>query len=1257
MESFLNSCSQRLVDHATSSYDDFIDTQLNAVLQANPLLIFKRYLDPSKASDSMKATARTHVYPYELDFKITNPRLVRHPNVTPSMCRSRKETYAGDLCVDIEVQATIRNVSTGEVTYNKQSVATQKAFILGQIPIMVQSKYCALGEHPSIETRAAFGECRRDPGGYFIIDGMEKVVVSQETNSGNRVHVYRGTGTFKPAWSRIDSKNKISADRTLTKLGHKIGNKEDYLYISEVRSQAPGQAPQTAHVRIRNDGTFQVGMGGHVRTEVPLFAVFKALGVETDKEIMQYIVGDLDDVPDVLTDLFEESANETQGLITQQQCLELIASYTKFPPSSTPSAQKRNESTTVLDDWEIHLMMLIASKFLPHVGTNLLTKARFLGHMTRRLALVAIGVAPETDRDSLRFRRIQTPGVLLEGVFRDFVKSMAQKTRNVIDQKVAYLSEFSDKQFLSVVTDASLPKIVGVGNITTFMRKSFKGRWGSKGVEGIVQDLSRLSFFGTLDHLRRVHYPIPSEAKIAAMRRLHGSQYGFFCPVDTPDGGNIGSIKHLALGAIVSKATDPNELERICFSEEYGVVETTSVSVTDSHRLTKVFVDGKWIGVVKNARALVKALTNLRRNKIAFNQIGIFFDRPAREVYVGCDTGRMLRPVFYRSPTSDELSKSWKDLAAPGGPVEYVDADELECTLIATSINTFDQNVHTHAEIDGALIASPLVAANAYTFHNASSRQLFSAGHMRQAVSVYATNFRNRFDQSAMVLATPQLPLCNSPVFSALTGDECPYGSTIIMAIASFTGRNQEDSVIFKKEAIDRGLFATLYTKGYALQISEKPIGSIRKAVANANLRGETFVFAANPVDVEASGRNPNWDYSKLDARGIIRETEPDVNVRVNDDRGPELTRQLGVGATAIVRGRNGKVRTVHKDDHTIDVYFGEKPVEITDRTVVLGAVQYVNDVLVDASHVLSRGTHGVVDKLYVSRKKTEYGNRKYNIDYDKDLPTATPEFPVTLELNIVVRDTRHPILGDKFVARSAQKGTIGAIMNECDMPYDEKGVVPDVIMNPHGHPTRKTAGHFLEMFEGIVGCEYGFRPAVLPFPKDGTHGYDRIEACQQLLQKVGRDKNGESRMFSPETGKPMNTLFCGPIYYMRLKQQVTDKIQCRSGYPHRPPVNALTRQPTHGRKTEGGLRIGEMERDSILAHGTAQFLKETMFDRADAFEVVLDRNTGFIHTPRHDDRVAHTAPTHTARCQLPFAFKLLVQELEAMGVSTRIKT
>jgi len=238
--------------------------------------------------------------------------------------------------------------------------------------------------------------------------------------------------------------------------------------------------------------------------------------------------------------------------------------------------------------------------------------------------------------------------------------------------------------------------------------------------------------------------------------------------------------------------------------------------------------------------------------------------------------------------------------------------------------------------------------------------------------------------------------------------------------------------------------------------------------------------------------------------------------------------------------------------------------------------------------------------------------------------------------VKIRIVEDRVPVTGDKMSSRHSQKGTIGQVLDESDMPFTAKGVRPDLIFNPHGIPTRMTIGQFLEAASNKLGLRLGSFVDATPFTVE-----NRVRDLKKAMMDAGFEPYSHEVLYNGMTGEQMDAdIFMGPIFYQRLKQMVEDKIN----YRDTGPKSMRTHQPTQGRSNEGGMRIGEMERDSLLSHGVSKFVEESFMKRSDGHEFLFDKENGRIGTSRDT-------------LTMPFAMGLFTQELESMHVQMHIET
>jgi hypothetical protein len=325
---------------------------------------------------------------------------------------------------------------------------------------------------------------------------------------------------------------------------------------------------------------------------------------------------------------------------------------------------------------------------------------------------------------------------------------------------------------------------------------------------------------------------------------------------------------------------------------------------------------------------------------------------------------------------------------------------------------------------------------------------------------------------------------------------------------------------------------------------------------------------------------------------------------------------------------------------------------EVDDKTVLIGLVNNSDGKKVDASKMPKKGQLGIVDKTFMT--EGDEGERIAKVR---------------------IREVRIPDQGDKMASRAGQKGTGGLIIKECDMPFTKEGIRPDLIINPHAIPSRMTLGHLIECIMAKVCAMLGGFGDCTPFINKGT----KIGVFGETLTHMGYHSSGNEILYNGMTGEQLESeIFIGPTYYMRLKHMVKDKINYRA----RGPMTALTKQPVSGRANDGGLRIGEMERDSIASHGMVDFLTESMMERGDKYKIAVCNTTGLfaIYNPAKNLFLSPMADgpirfvgsldgkemnientTHFGRdfsiISVPYSLKLLIQELQAINVQMRIIT
>ena len=508
----------------------------------------------------------------------------------PNDARLRNMTYGVTIHYDIDVEYNYYNGDK-----KTQETKTYEKIYLGRFPIMLHSNLCIL-KGLSTEARFNLGECRNDYGGYFIIAGKEKVILSQEKFADNMLYV------------------------------RKYKDDELYSFSCEVHSVSEDSSKPIRYTSakiIAPDASYtnnQIVIDiPNVKKPIPLFILMRALGVISDKSIIEYCLLDLESNSNMV-DLFIPSIHDTNTIFTQQIALEFIAKFTK-----------RQTISAVQD--------ILMNYFLPHVGEdNFLNKAYFIGFMVNKLLRVFMGREPPTDRDNFKFKRIETSGSLIYDLFREYYLIQNRNIFLKIDKEYYYHAGKYRTNFFSLVEDNIKPffkeRIVEDG-----FKRGFKGNWGADANTkrlGLVQDLNRLSWFTHISHLRKISLPLDPTAKIVGPHLLHSTQWGLIDPVDTPDGGNIGLHKHLAISTAITNGFSSYPIIK-WIRGNTSLKLLTECSPNTIANSTKVFVNGNWIGVLDKPIQTIDNLKLFRRNGIIPVYTSISFSYKLNIIYIYTD--------------------------------------------------------------------------------------------------------------------------------------------------------------------------------------------------------------------------------------------------------------------------------------------------------------------------------------------------------------------------------------------------------------------------------------------------------------------------------------------------------------------------------------------------------------------------------------------------------------------------------------------
>lgn len=1002
--------------------------------------------------------------------------------ITPAEARLRNLTYSAPI--------------TMELTVRKDDQVDSQIVEIGRIPVLVKSKVCNT-HGMSAEELVAHYEDPNDPGGYFIINGNERVMTMAEDLAENQPFI------------EVNSKGNL------------------ILRLFSLR----GTYRIPATIQEDKEGLLSVTFSRFA--DIPLVVLLKALGLTKESDIAKYIGLERDSV---IVNLYEFSSLESS-----EDAMLYIAEKSNL----------QGTKKEILD--RVH--QRIDSFLFPHISQDKddrLKKAITLCKLTKQFLLAKENPTLRTDKDHYANKRVRLSGDLLSSLFRVNMSILVR------DIQYSLQKSTKRKKFYSIRT---------IAKSTLFSHRVESaiatGSWTGER-SGVTQNMDKMNYLATISQLQRVASMLPSDQENFKARTLHPTHYGRFCPIETPEGTEIGLRKNLAILARVSTRVDMNEETFMASLKELGLAEPGEEN-------NEVFFNGVYIGSVSETTSFCAGLRQKRREGELSQELSIRDYEELQAVMLSTESGRALRPLIVVENGQSKLTDDymirleqkeigWVDLLKEG-IIEYIDAAEEENSLVAMYPEELTSE-HTHLEIDPMDLFGVVTALVPYCNHDQSSRLNRGSKTQKQSIGLYVANYHARLDTSASIMEYPQKPLVKSFIYDTL--NTYPAGQNLVVGIMTYDGYNLEDALIFNKGSLDRGVGRSFYFK---------PFSAVEMNYAGG-LKDEILV-----PDKDVSGYRMESSYEHLEDDGIIY---------------PEAY----INGGQVIIGKASPPKFLSEA-----------------REIAVRAKK-------ETSVAMKPEESGTVDAVFVTEDNE--GNKV---------------------VQIRTRDQRIPELGDKYATAHGQKGVVGMVLPEDEVPFTSKGIRPDVLFNPHGLPSRMTVGYLLELLGGKVAAARGT-------PVDGTAFSGEMKASlEEQMINLGFRYDGKEVMYNGITGKRMaSKIFVGNMYYLKLKRMVKGLIHGRASGK----VALLTRQPVEGRARGGALRLGEMEQQALVAHGASLLLKER-YD-SDKTVIYIGKKSGEIAIKdmiREKIYCPISGETDVEPVEVSYAFKLLLDELLGMHIHT----
>ena len=932
-----------------------------------------------------------------------------------------------------------------------------------------------------------------------------------------------------------------------------------------------------------------------IKQPIELFVLFRALGVISDKNICEYIILDIDNKNNSeLLACLQASIIDANKYTNQEDALKHIISYVAY----TPLNMDKETGNKKKREFAIEVL---DNDLFPHCQT-LQQKLYLLGYMTKKLLQTSLGWIPTDDRDAYLNKRIELTGTLLNNLFRNYFNKLVKEMQKHVVREINTGSWRSTEDYENIINMTNIYKLMKSTTIENGINRAlatgdFSIKQSNSSKVGVAQVLNRLTYVASLSHLRRINTPLEKSGELIAPRKLHNTTWGFLCPAETPEGQSIGVVKNISYMAHITIPTNSSSLYEYV-KPFISPVDTTKAK--DMYGKVRVFVNGTWLGVANNPLELYEEMKEKKYKGIINIYTSIVFDYKNLEIRICNDGGRLTRPVLRVKNNQAIIDRPIIDMLSSK---EIAWNDLLtNCKIKESVIEYIDPEEQNYAMI-------AMKCKHGYLQNNSFH---FNYTHCE---------------------------IHPSTIFGVLA-------SCIPYPEHNQAPRNTYQSAMAKQAM---GIYATNFDQrmdktAYVLNYPTRPLVDTRLM----NFIQLNKIPSGTQIHVAImSHTGYNQEDSILINKGAldrglfvatIYHTEKDEDKNIIRDEiircKPDASKTKGI--------KFGNYDKLNSQGFIPENTLIENRDVIIAKTIPIKENR--NDPTKTVKYEDQSKTYRTSEETYVDKNFTGRNGDGYNF------------------AKVRVRVFRKPVLGDKFSSRHGQKGTCGNIIPEEDMPFTKDGIRPDIIINPHAIPSRMTIGQLKETLLGKVLIELGM------FGDGTSFGDLDIKTISKELQKLGYESYGNEVLYNGLTGEQLETnIFIGPVFYQRLKHMVNDKQHSRSIGPM---VN-LTRQPAEGRSRDGGFRIGEMERDVMIAHGMSKFCRERLYDVSDKYSVHVCKKCGIVASYNdgntnkmyaNADFTIHLCKncnntTHFAKVEVPYAYKLMAQELQTINVVPRLIT